>query len=73
MTKSQLNTKDILKMAHATAVQHINQPLKDQATSPQMLAAIDRVWALVKDRMGSAETAELDTLIKGITKKARTQ
>jgi predicted glycosyltransferase len=73
MPERRLSVDAVMKMAHATAQQHLSMPLQEQLMSPKMVDAIEQVWELVKGRLGSPETAELDDLIKSIVETARSQ
>lgn len=70
MPQSSLTTDAVLKMAHATAVKYVNAAPAARVKAPDMLNAIDQVWALVKGRLSSTAAAPLDDLIQRITGEA---
>jgi hypothetical protein len=71
MPENNLSVNDVLKMAQATAQQHLNKPLQDQLLSPKMVDAIEQVWDVVKVRISDSEADKLDDLIKTLVQKAR--
>jgi hypothetical protein len=63
MTTRRLTVDAVLKMATAAAQKHVDASPGDRKANADMSAAIAATWELVKGRLGSSESANLDGLI----------
>lgn len=67
MTQRHLTVDAVLKLAHTTALQHASTLPTGEVKSPDTIKAIGQVWELARGRLGAAQAAHLDDLIKRIT------